>query len=91
MAKLSQNTWTEFVTFTININWNRIFNMKEITLTIEDKKFEAFVNFLKTLDYVKVAEDSFTLREFRRSLNEVKLMQTGKLRKRDVRELLNEL
>ncbi|MBN8576188.1 MAG: hypothetical protein J0L66_04565 [Cytophagales bacterium] len=65
--------------------------MKEITLRVEDRKFKTLVSFLKTLDYVKVSEDRFTLRDFQRSLAEVKLMRAGKLPKKQIEQLLNEL
>jgi len=65
--------------------------MKEVTLTIEDNKFETFIEFMKTLNYVKVSKNEFTVRDFQRSLKEVKLMQSGKLPKRPIEKLLNEL
>jgi hypothetical protein len=65
--------------------------MKEVTLTIEDSKFETFIQFVKTLDFVKVSKDEFTVRDFQRSLKEVKLMQSGKLPKKQIEKLLNEL
>jgi len=52
-------------------------SMKEITLTIDDNKFETFIEFVKTLNYVRVSADEFTIRDFQRSLKEVKLMQKG--------------
>jgi len=63
--------------------------MKEITLTIDDNKFETFIEFVKTLNYVRVSADEFTIRDFQRSLKEVKLMQTGKLPKKSIEKLLN--
>jgi hypothetical protein len=65
--------------------------MKEVTLTIEDNKFDTFIEFVKTLDYVKVSKDEFTIRDFQRSLTEVKLMESGKLPKKSIEKLLNEL
>jgi hypothetical protein len=65
--------------------------MKEITLSVDDSKFKTFVEFVKTLDYVKVAKDDFSIREFQRSLAEVKQMQSGKLPKKKIEKLLNEL
>jgi len=65
--------------------------MKEITLAVEDKQFDTLLHFLKTLDYVKVSDGIFTLRDFKRSLAEVKLMREGKLPKRPIEQLLNEL
>lgn len=65
--------------------------MKEVTLTIEENKFDTFIEFVKTLNYVKVAKDEFTIRDFQRSLKEVNLMQSGKLPKKSIEKLLNEL
>lgn len=31
--------------------------MKQITLNIEDSKFKAFIDFIKTLDYVSVSRE----------------------------------
>lgn len=66
--------------------------MKQITLNINDNKFHAFLEFLKTLDYVKIQEpDKKSLAELQSSLNQVKLMQEGKIEKQSVEDFLNEL
>ncbi|MBX2965212.1 MAG: hypothetical protein KF845_03635 [Cyclobacteriaceae bacterium] len=66
--------------------------MKQVTLTIADNKFNAFLEFIKTLDYVKVEDvEENTLEELQNSLKQVKLMQEGKLPKQTAQEFLNEL
>ena len=76
-------------------NVNVVFNyfpMKQITLNIAESKFKAFLEFIKTLDYVKVEDiEEIALEELQSSLKQVKLMQEGKLPKQSVEDFLNEL
>ena len=66
--------------------------MKQVTLNISDKKFKTFMEFIKTLDYVKVEEvEETALQELQSSLNQVKLMKEGKLPKQSAQDFLNEL
>ena len=66
--------------------------MKQVTLNIADSKFKAFLEFIKTLDYVKVEDlEEKALEELQSSLNQVKLMQEGKLPKQSAKDFLNEL
>jgi hypothetical protein len=66
--------------------------MKQLTLNIDDSKFKAFLEFIKTLDYVKVEEvGDPSLEELQNSLKQVKLMQEGKLPKQSAKDFLNEL
>ncbi|MEX0986146.1 MAG: hypothetical protein WD052_01625 [Bacteroidales bacterium] len=66
--------------------------MKQITLNIKDNKFHTFLEFIKTLDYVEVTEvDKKALSELQHSLNQVKLMQEGKIEKQSAEDFLNEL
>ncbi len=66
--------------------------MKQLTLNISDSKFNAFLEFIKTLDYVEVPEvDKKALEELQQSLNQVKLMQEGKIEKQTAEDFLNEL
>lgn len=66
--------------------------MKQITLNIADSKFKAFLEFIKTLDYVKVEDvEEKALEELQSSLNQVKLMQDGKLSKQSAKDFLDEL
>ena len=69
-----------------------IFNMKQLTLNIRDNKFKTFLEFIKTLDYVEVPEaDKKSLYELQNSLNQVKMMQEGKIEKQSAKDFLNEL
>ena len=66
--------------------------MKQVTLNIADSKFQAFLEFIKTLDYVKVEnEEETAIQELQSSLKQVKLMQEGKLPKQSAQDFLNEL
>lgn len=66
--------------------------MKQVTLNIADSKFKAFLEFIKTLDYVKVEEiEGKAIAELQSSLKQVKLMQEGKLTKQTAKDFLNEL
>lgn len=66
--------------------------MKQLTLNISDSKFQAFLEFIKTLDYVEVPEaDKKSLTELQNSLNQVKMMQEGKIEKQSANDFLNEL
>jgi hypothetical protein len=66
--------------------------MKQVTLNIADSKFNTFLEFIKTLEYVKIENDEDkALTELQSSLNQVKLMQDGKLPKQSATDFLNEL
>jgi hypothetical protein len=66
--------------------------MKQLTLNISDNKFHTFLEFIKTLDYVEVPEvEKKALNELQNSLNQVKLMQEGKIEKQSAEDFLNEL
>lgn len=66
--------------------------MKQLTLNISDQKYNTFLEFIKTLDYVEVPEaDNQALDELQGSLNQVKLMQEGKIEKQSAEDFLNEL
>jgi hypothetical protein len=66
--------------------------MKQITLNIPDNKFKTFVDFIQTLDYVKIQEvDHEALISLENSLKEVKAMQEGKIEKKRFKDLLDEI
>lgn len=66
--------------------------MKQLTINISDSKFQTFLDFIKTLDYVEVPEvDKKAMDELQISLNQVKLMKEGKIEKQSAEEFLNEL
>ncbi|MEQ8712152.1 MAG: hypothetical protein RIC80_03995 [Cyclobacteriaceae bacterium] len=71
----------------------------KITLDIKDSKASAFVNFVKSLDFVKIqnSEDETELSKeeallsLEQSLKEVKLHQEGKIKLQSAQEFLDEL
>lgn len=66
--------------------------MKQLTLNIAESKFKAFLEFIKTLDYVKVEDiEEKALEELQNSLTQVKLIQKGRLPKQSAKDFLNEL
>ena len=66
--------------------------MRQITLSIADHKFKAFLKLIKSLDYVKLEEvDAQALEEFQNRLDQVKKIQEGKLPKKSIKEFLGEL
>lgn len=66
--------------------------MKQVTLNIAENKFKTFLEFIKTLDYVKVEDiDEQALEELKNSLKQVRLMKEGKLPKQSAQEFLNGL
>lgn len=66
--------------------------MKQLTINIADNKFEVFLEFIKTLDYVMVEDsEEKALEELQNSLIQVKLMKEGKLPKQSTEDFLNEL
>jgi cystathionine beta-lyase family protein involved in aluminum resistance len=65
---------------------------KEVVLQVDNNKFETFLDFIKTLEYVDVInENQQALTEFELSLNQVKLMQQGLIPKQTAQEFLDEL
>jgi len=63
--------------------------MKQLTLNIRDSKFHAFLEFIKTLDYVEVPEvNNKALNELQNSLNHIKQMQDGKIEKQSAEDFL---
>jgi cystathionine beta-lyase family protein involved in aluminum resistance len=66
--------------------------MKEVTLQVDKKKFKTFLDFVKTLEYVEVVdEEQSALEEFEISLQQVKLMQEGKIPKQSAKDFLHEI
>jgi hypothetical protein len=72
------------------VNFVKAANMKHVTLKVTDSKFKAFIEFVKTLDYVKI-DSGENLADLEKGLKEVKQIQDGKLKSRPVQDLLNEL
>jgi hypothetical protein len=66
--------------------------MKQITLNIRENNFNTFIEFIKTLDYVEIPEaDKKSINELQESLNQVKLIKEGKIKKQSAEDFLNEL
>jgi len=66
--------------------------MKQLTLNIKESKFQAFLEFIKTLDYVEIPEaEKKALVNFQKSLGQIKEMKDGKTEKQTVEDFLNEL
>ena len=66
--------------------------MKQLTLNISDNKYQTFLEFVKTLDYVEVPEvEEKALDELQNSLNQVKQMREGEIEKQSAEDFLNEL
>jgi hypothetical protein len=65
--------------------------MKQLILNISDTKFQTFLDFIKTLDYVEVLKSNKSMEELQNSLTQVKMIKDGKLEKQSVTDFLNEL
>jgi hypothetical protein len=57
--------------------------MKQITLNIDETKFKAFLNFIKTLDYVSVSDETnIPLEQQEEAQRRLELVQEGKMKTR---------
>lgn len=57
--------------------------MKQITLNIDETKFKAFLDFIKTLDYVSVSDEiNIPLEQQQEAQRRLKLVQEGKMKTR---------
>ncbi len=68
--------------------------MKQIILSVPDKKYEFFIELVKSLEFVKEVKEpgkKEILAGIRQAVEEVKLIKAGKLKGRPVQELLDEL
>jgi hypothetical protein len=72
--------------------------MKEVTVQIPDKKYEIFLELMKSLSFVKkvkTVDDESTKKEIlegiRQAVKEVNLIKQGKLKPTSLKEFLNEL
>lgn len=72
--------------------------MKQVTLHIPEKKIPLFIEFAKSISFIKrieVEDEAPTkaevLRGVRQAVKEMNLIKAGKLKARDARELVNEL
>lgn len=61
--------------------------MKQITLNIDESKFKAFLNFIKTLDYVSVSDEiDIPTEQQQETESRIKLLQEGKMKTRSWNE-----
>ncbi|MDX9750616.1 MAG: hypothetical protein RBT71_06010 [Flavobacteriales bacterium] len=69
--------------------------MKQVTLHIKEGRFRFFMELIKSLDFVTVVETGDSKEEVRanvrKGLNEVELIEAGKLKGRPAQRLLDEL
>lgn len=71
--------------------------MKQVILSVPDKKYEFFIELVKSLEFVKEVEEvrepgkKETLEGIRQAVEEMKLVKAGKLKGRPAQELLDEL
>lgn len=71
----------------------------KLVIDVKDSKAELFLEFLKTLSYVKVKsvpakdtdEKAAIISSVKQAVEEMKLVKAGKLKGRDALELLSEL
>ena len=72
--------------------------MKQVTLRIPEKKYHLFIEFAKSISFIKKIEvedevptKQQVLERVRQAVKEINLVKAGKLKTTDARELVNEL
>ncbi len=70
--------------------------MKQVVLNIPDNKFNFFMELLKSFRYVKIEKftgksDEEIIEGIKTGLNEIKLIEKGKLKSTPLNEFLDEL
>ncbi len=66
--------------------------MKQLTLNISESKYQAFLDLIRTLDYVEIPEvDNESMDELQNSFNEVQQMKNGEIEKQTAEDFLNGL
>jgi hypothetical protein len=72
--------------------------MKEVMVQVSDKKYEMFMELMKSLSFVKkvkAVDDEPTAEEIldgiRQAVEEVKLIKQGKIKGRPIQEVLDEI
>ena len=72
--------------------------MKQVILSVPDKKYEFFIELVKSLEFVKEVEEvtkepgkKEIMAGIRQAAEEVRLIKAGKLKGRPAQELLDEL
>jgi len=69
--------------------------MRQVLLNVEEKKFQFFLELVKSLDFVEVNSEGDSkeaiLQNIKQGLEEVRLAKEGKLKTTPAKEFLNEL
>jgi len=72
--------------------------MKQVTLHIPDKKYQLFMEFAKSIDFIKKidVEDEEPTKEqvlqgVKQAVKEINLVKVGKLKAKDARQLIHEI
>ncbi len=61
--------------------------MKQITLSVEEKKYKTFMNLIETLDYVSIADEtSIPMTQQQEVESRVNLLQSGEMTSRSWEE-----
>ena len=77
------------------MQWSKTMIMQKVVVDIPDNKLKFFMELINNLGFKKVRQLTSDQQEFvddlQHSLEEVKLMQEGKLEKQSAEDFLNEL
>ncbi len=67
--------------------------MKEITIEIDEKKYNFFLDLLKNFDFISIKKEAKkdTIISIAKGMRQAKLASDGKLKSRPVKSFLNEL
>jgi hypothetical protein len=66
--------------------------MKQLTLNISEDKYQTFLDFVRTLDYVEIPEvDKMALDELQNSFYELRKMMDGELEKQTAKDFFDAL
>ena len=72
--------------------------MKQVTLHIPDNKYSLFMEFAKSIDFIKKIDvqdkeptKELILQGVKQAVKEINLVKAGKLKAKDARQLIHEL
>ena len=72
--------------------------MKQVTLHIPDEKYPLFMEFAKSIDFIKKIDvqdkeptKELILQGVKQAVKEINLVKAGKLKAKDARQLIHEL
>ena len=72
--------------------------MKQVTLHIPDEKYSLFMEFAKSIDFIKKIDvqdkeptKELILQGVKQAVKEINLVKAGKLKAKDARQLIHEL